>query len=56
MKSDQSSSLPRALLFIAYVNDISDVLDKCEVVLYSEDTLIYTKGSTSDDCDNNMVI
>ena len=40
------------LLFLLYINDISNVLNKCKVSLYADDTVLYIA------CDNveNAVI
>ena len=44
-----------SFLLIIHIYDISDVLDKFEVVLYADDILIYTEGNTSQECKDNMV-
>ena len=38
-----------ALLFIIYINDIEKALEKCEVILYADDTLIF-----ADDRDDKL--
>ena len=38
------------LLFIIYINDIENVIGKCEIVLYADDTLIFTKYTTCEEC------
>ena len=35
-----------ALLFIIYINELPNILSKCEIVLYADDTLIFTEGET----------
>ena len=32
-----------ALLFITYINDLQNLLEKCEMVLYADNTLIFQK-------------
>ena len=43
-----------ALLFIIYINDMPNVLTKCEIILYADDTLIFTEGDTGHQCYDNM--
>ena len=38
------------LLFIIYINDIENVMEKCEIVLYSDVTLIFTECKTCEEC------
>lgn len=38
-------SILGALLFIIYINDMPNVLDKSEMVLYADDTLIFTEDN-----------
>lgn len=47
-------SILGALLFILYINDMPTTLEKCEIVLYADDTLIYTEASTEEQCLENM--
>ena len=48
-------SILGALLFIIYINDMPNVLKKCEIVLYADDTLIFTEDSTDKQCIENMM-
>lgn len=47
-------SILGALLFIIYVNDMPNILEKCEIVLYADDTLIFTEGDTNEECTDNL--
>lgn len=44
-----------ALLFIIYINDMPKVLEKCEIVLYADDTMIYAEGCDSETCKTNIM-
>lgn len=48
-------SILGALLFIIYINDMPDVIDKSEMVLYADDTLIFTEGDNDEQCRINMI-
>lgn len=48
-------SILGALLFIIYINDMPNVLQKCEIILYADDTLIFTEGHTDKLCQDNMI-
>lgn len=48
-------SILGALLFIIYINDMPNILEQCQIILYADDTLIYTEGDSSEECHNNMV-
>ena len=45
-------SISEALLFILYTNDTVNVMEKCELVLYADDTLIFTEctRTTFEEC------
>ena len=47
-------SILGALLFIIYINDMEKVLEKCEIVLYADDTLIFTDDKTDNLCHENL--
>lgn len=47
-------SILGALLFIIYINDMPNILEKCEIVMYADDTLIYAKGDTEEQCTDNL--
>ena len=53
MLSPQGSILG-ASLFIIYIKDIKNVIEKYEIVLYANDTLIFTKCKTSKECYVNI--
>ena len=44
------NSILRALLFIIFINDIENVIEKCEIVLYTDGTLIFTECKTCEEC------
>ena len=48
-------SILGALLFIIYINDMENVLEKCEIVLYADDNLIFTDDKTSNLCHENLI-
>ena len=39
-----------ALLFIIYINDIENVMKKCQIVLYADGTFIFTVCTKCDEC------
>ena len=39
-----------ALLFIIYINDIENVIEKCKIVLYADDTVIFAECTTCKEC------
>ena len=43
-----------ALLFIIYIYELPNILSICEVVLYADDTLIFTEGETEQICQQNL--
>ena len=43
-----------ALLFIRYINDMPNILKKCEIILYAADTLIFTEEESEQICYNNL--
>ena len=43
-------SISGALLFIIYINNIENIMEKCEIVLYVDDTLIFTECETYKEC------
>ena len=43
-------SLLGALLFIIYINDIENVIEKCELVLHADEALIFTECTTCEEC------
>ena len=47
-------SILGALLFIIYINDMEKVLEKCEIVIYADDTLIFTDDKTDILCHENL--
>lgn len=47
-------SILGALLFVLYINDMPNILNKCEIVLYADDTLIFTEGESEQICYNNL--
>lgn len=47
-------SILGALLFIIYINDMPNILEKCEIVMYADDTLIYAKGDTEEQCTDKL--
>lgn len=49
-------SILGALLFIIYINDMPNILDKCEIILYADDTLIYTEGESNRQCYDNLAL
>ena len=42
------------LLYIIYIKDIERVLEKSEIVLYADDTLIFTEAMTKEFCYENI--
>lgn len=48
-------SILGALLFIIYINDMPNILEKCEIILYADDTLIYAEGDTDEQCRENLM-
>ena len=47
-------SILGALLFIIYINDIVNVLKKCKITLYADDTLIYIQGEDIETCKREL--
>ena len=43
-----------ALLFIIYIKDMPKVLQKCEMVSYADDTLIFNISETDEECQINL--
>ena len=43
-----------ALLFITYINDMPNILDKCEIVMYADDTPIFAENDNEQECIDNM--
>ena len=43
-------SILEAFLFIIYINDIENVMAKCKIVLYANDTLIFTECTMWEEC------
>ena len=41
------------LLFILYINDMPNILNKCEIVFDADDTLIFTEEESEQICYNN---
>ena len=39
-------SILGTMLFVIYINDMEKALKKCELVLYADDTLIFTDTKT----------
>ena len=37
------------------INDMEKVLEKCEIVLYADDTLIFTDDKTDNLCHENLI-
>lgn len=48
-------SILGALLFIIYINDMPNVLRNSEMVLYADDTLIFTEGHNDEECRDKMI-
>ena len=49
-------SILEALLFIIYIKDMENVLEKCEIVLYADDTLIFTDDKADILCHENLTM
>ena len=47
-------SILGALLFIIYINDMRSILEKCKVVLYTDDTLLYTIANSDEEYRENI--
>lgn len=47
-------SILGALLFIIYINDMPNIVQKCKIVLYADDTLIYAEGDSESECRDKM--
>ena len=43
-----------AFLFIIYINDMPSILEKCKLILYADDTLIYTIANSDEECRENI--
>ena len=41
--------------FFIYINNIEKVLEKCEIVLYADNTLIFTDDKTDNFCHENLL-
>lgn len=48
-------SILGALLFIIYINDMPKVLEKSEIVMYADDTLIFTEGESDQQCHETLM-
>ena len=48
------SSILGALLFIIYINDMASILEQCKLVLYADDTLIYTIANSDEEFRENI--
>ena len=44
------------LLFLIYVNDLPQVLKKCRIHMFSDDTLIYCIDKNGDAIDDNLKV
>lgn len=47
-------SILGALLFIIYINDLPNMLNKCEIILYADDTLIFAEGQSNQQCYDDL--
>ena len=41
-------------MFLIYINDLDNVLEKCEIVFYADETLIFLKALTNELCYENL--
>lgn len=47
-------SILGALLFIIYINDMPNIIKNCEIVLYADDTLIFSESESDEQCHRNL--
>lgn len=47
-------SILGALLFILYINDLPNILKNSEIIMYADDTLIFTEADTEQTCRENL--
>lgn len=47
-------SILGALLFIIYINDMPNLLERCQIILYADDTLIFAEGESDRQCYDDL--
>lgn len=47
-------SILGAILFTLYINDMPNILKKCEITMYADDTLIFAEADTEQKCHENL--